>query len=352
MSEAKKLQNEQQFLISECKRHIESNKLSVWGYKAEVASLSSQYRRSKRILEEQEKQYYNIMREISSFTNEMKKTEESASKLCFGSLMDIHNPSPVMQDIGIAICILIGSMSPCWTSFRVKLIQTFLKETKSLIEALKTYSPNYISSDQLKYFTQLYKKHNLPLIHKDTRLSEEVLFFANWFINCYQYTVKDYEAKQMSQKIISTEKESTQIYLEIKDLNESIMEGEAKLSKLMSCIEKAEKNIIDLNSCSENRIDEIRKNCEKVENTIKKSSIPDSFFGEANGPSILVESLFIQNGSELKFDEDNECSQSKALISMEDMEKSHPKELDNQLPRIFPPKIKKKSNKKRCCGFG
>ena len=51
MTEVKRLQNEQQFLISECKRHIESNKLSLWGYKAELASLTSQNKKTKHMAE-------------------------------------------------------------------------------------------------------------------------------------------------------------------------------------------------------------------------------------------------------------------------------------------------------------
>ena len=119
MSETKRLQNEQQFLISECKRHIESNKLSLWGYKAELASLRSQYKRTKQSMEVQEKQYFYVTKEISIFTKEMRSIEDSLSKTSIDALLEISNPYPVMQDIGIAICIVIGSMTPSWNNFRV-----------------------------------------------------------------------------------------------------------------------------------------------------------------------------------------------------------------------------------------
>ena len=222
----------------------------------------------------------------------------------------------------------------------------------SFIEALKSFNPAYITNEQLKYFTQLYKKHNLALMSKDSRLPEEFLSFVNWFMNCYLYAIKDQENRLVCQKVISTEKEAADIYIEIREITESIAEGETKLSKLKICIDKAEKNINDLNFCDSENMEEIRKSCEKVENTVKKSSMPDSFFGETNGPSILVESLFIQNGSEIRFDDILEASESKALISMEDMESSIPKEQNNKPARIFTPNLKKNSKKKRCCGFG
>ena len=122
MLEAKKLQNEQQFLVSECKRHIESNKLSLWGYKAELASLNSQYKKMKQALEEQEKQYYCINREISYYIKEMRTIEDSLAKYNFDSLVEASNPYPVIQDIGIAISIQIGAMTPSWNNFRVNSI--------------------------------------------------------------------------------------------------------------------------------------------------------------------------------------------------------------------------------------
>jgi hypothetical protein len=226
-----------------------------------------------------------------------------------------------------------------------------LKDINSFIEALKTFNPNYITSEQLKYFTSLYKKHNLALMIKDSKLPEEFLSFVNWFLNCYLFAIKDQECRSLSHKIITLQKEAASIYLEIKEITESIADGENKLSKLMSCIEKAEKNINELSTCNEDSIDDIKKNCEKVENTVKKSSLPDSFLGDSQAASILVESLFIQNGAEFKFEEIAEIPESKALISMEDMESAGPKESNPQPTRILPPKIKKSSKKKRCCGF-
>ena len=187
---------------------------------------------------------------------------------------------------------------------------------------------------------------------KDSKLPEEFLSFVNWFINSYLYALKDQEARNICNKIIASEKESAEIYLEIREIHENITEGEGKLSRLMSCIERAEKNINDLNTCSSDELDDIRKSCEKIENTVKKSSMPDSFLGESNGPSILVESLFIQNSTELRFEDIADVGESKALISMEDMESSLPIESNNQSSRIFPPKVRKNSKKKRCCGLG
>lgn len=120
MTEVKRLQNEQQFLISECKRHIESNKLSLWGYKAELASLTSQNKKTKQSLEEHEKQYFFLTREISLYKREMRNMEEQITKHNFEALIETSNPYNVIQDIGIAICILIGTMTPSWNSFRVR----------------------------------------------------------------------------------------------------------------------------------------------------------------------------------------------------------------------------------------
>ena len=119
MSETKKLQNEQQFLISECKRHIESNKLSLWGYKAELASLSSQYKKLKHTLENQEKAFYYVRKEVVSLTNQMRGLEEAISKQNFEGLIETSSPYPIIQDIGTAICVIIGSMTPSWDEYRV-----------------------------------------------------------------------------------------------------------------------------------------------------------------------------------------------------------------------------------------
>lgn len=119
MSKAKKLQNEQQFLISECKRHIESNKLSLWGYKAELSTLLMQYKKLKHSLESQEKQYFFLQKEVSDYTREMRTNEEILSKANFDILTETSNPYPIILDISTAICIQIGSQSPSWRSFRV-----------------------------------------------------------------------------------------------------------------------------------------------------------------------------------------------------------------------------------------
>lgn len=119
MSKAKKLQNEQQFLISECKRHIESNKLSLWGYKAELSTLVMQYKKLKQSLENQEKQYFYLQKEVSDYTREMRASEEALGKSNFEILSETSNPYPIVLDISTAICIQIGTQSPSWRGFRV-----------------------------------------------------------------------------------------------------------------------------------------------------------------------------------------------------------------------------------------
>lgn len=205
----------------------------------------------------------------------------------------------------------------------------------------------------MKYFASLYKKHNLSLIIKDSKLPEEFLTFASWFLNSFLYTQKDQESRVLCNKIIQMEKDAAKTYLEIKEISENIQDCEVKLEKLLNCIEKAEKNIFDLGNCGDEEFEGVRKNCEKIENTVKKSSIPDSMTGESNGPSILVESLFIQNNGSFNFEDLIEKSEPKALISMEDMESSIPKESAHPIARIFPQRPRKGSrSKKRCCGFG
>lgn len=204
----------------------------------------------------------------------------------------------------------------------------------------------------MKYFAGLYKKHNLALTVKDSKLPEDFLVFASWFLNSYLFTVKDQESRSISSKILSVQKEAARIYLEIKEINENIREREVILEKLLNHIEKAEKNITALGLANDD-LGSIKKNCEKVENAVKKISIPDSLTGESNAPSILVESLFIQNTNSFNFDDLIErSSESKALISMEDMESSIPKEAPNPIARVVPSKPRRSSKKKRCCGFG
>jgi hypothetical protein len=187
---------------------------------------------------------------------------------------------------------------------------------------------------------------------KDSKLPEEFLLCISWFVNAYLFITKDQEARSLCTKIVNLQREAAGAYLEIKEIVENIDEGENKLSKLKVCIERAEKNIHDLTTCSGEEFDDVRRSCEKIENTVKKSSFPESFVGESNTPSILVESLFMQNCTEIRFEEVPDLSESKALISMEDMELSLPKESSSQPARIFTPNIKKNSKKKRCCGFG
>ena len=205
----------------------------------------------------------------------------------------------------------------------------------------------------MKYFASLYKKHNLSLTIKDSKLPEEFINYASWFMNSYLFTLKEQEARVVCAKIISSQKESARIYMEMKDISENIREREVKLEKLLSQIEKAEKNVDALGFCSDENLKSIRRNCEKVESAVKKISIPDSMTGESNAPSILVESLFIQNTNSFNFDDLIEkSSESKALISMEDMESTIPKEANNPIAKIIPSKPRRSSKKKRCCGFG
>ena len=204
----------------------------------------------------------------------------------------------------------------------------------------------------MKYFASLYKKHNLSLTVKDSKLPEEFINYASWFMNSYLFTLKEQEAKSVCAKIISNQKESARIYMEIKEINENIRDREVKLEKLLSQIEKAEKNVDALGSCSDEDLGSIRRNCGKVESAVRKISIPDSMTGESNAPSILVESLFIQNTNSFNFDDLIEkSSESKALISMEDMESTIPKEANVPIPRVIPSKPRRSSKKKRCCGF-
>jgi septation ring formation regulator EzrA len=119
MSEAKRLQNEQQFLVSECKRHIESNKLSLWGFKAELNTLALQYKKLKQNLENQEKLFFNVQKELTGYSREMKMIEDSLGKCTFEVLLETITPYPLIQDISTAICIQIGSQSPSWRCFRV-----------------------------------------------------------------------------------------------------------------------------------------------------------------------------------------------------------------------------------------
>ena len=119
MSEVKRLLNEQQFLISECKRQIESNKLSLWGFKAELNTLTLQYKKVKQNLENQEKNFYALQREVAGYTREMKLLEDTLAKCSFEVLVETLNPYPIIQDISSAICIQIGSQTPSWRSFRV-----------------------------------------------------------------------------------------------------------------------------------------------------------------------------------------------------------------------------------------
>ena len=119
MSEVKKLLNEQQFLISECKRQIESSKLSLWGFKAELNTLALQYKKGKQNLENQEKSFFNLKRDVQGYTKEMKVLEDLLAKCSFDVLFETMNPYPIIQDISSAICMQIGSQNPSWRSFRV-----------------------------------------------------------------------------------------------------------------------------------------------------------------------------------------------------------------------------------------
>ena len=205
----------------------------------------------------------------------------------------------------------------------------------------------------MKYFAGLYKKHNLSLTLKDSKLPEEFLNFAGWFMNSYLFALKEQESRSVCSKIVSNQKEAARVYMEIKDIRENIIEREVKLEKLLSQIEKADKNINALGISSDDDLESIRKNCEKVENAVKKISIPESMTGESNAPSILVESLFIQNSKIFNFDDlIDRSSESRALISMEDMESSIPKEAYKPIAKIVPEKRRRSSKKKRCCGFG
>ncbi|CAG9325108.1 unnamed protein product [Blepharisma stoltei] len=389
-----KLIKEQQSLTNECKRGIEANKLSLWSYKAELGSLESQFKRCNLILEEQEKYYSAVVSESRAAAKEASLIAESFNKFQLRSILEIINPWPLLQDLSIAICLMIGYSTGTWSTFR-----RVIKDCETFQETLQSFDPQNLEPESLDFILQIQKKHNLSLMIRDGRIPDEIVALSTWVMKAYTYTVKDMEAQEICEKMPTLVKEQAEVYLDMKSIKEDIAETEARLTRLISCIESAEANISRLKEVDENSpqdIENASSDCKKIDSIARSSINLDQLLtkivvndgvnaywqeeDDSQNPSLLVESLFISHNlspdlkEELKLivnptDEDegnvdleNDVVDRASLISMQEVTASKntftgkKTDIDNKKPskknnrKIKEEKIKIR-NKKKCCGF-
>lgn len=115
----KGLLKEQQNLINDCKRGIESNKLALWSFKAELNSLQLQLKKSKSNIQENEKNHYLIVAKAKKSAKELKFIADSVHKYQVKSIIELGNSMALIQEISGGICKMLGFAETSWSWFKV-----------------------------------------------------------------------------------------------------------------------------------------------------------------------------------------------------------------------------------------
>ena len=109
----------QQKILKEAKKSLESEKLSLWSYKADLNTISIKLKKLKQQIEKQEDTYYQLHEEIKISNHELEFIIELINySICTG-IIELTNPWKIIQDICGGICKILGFSDCSWYNFRV-----------------------------------------------------------------------------------------------------------------------------------------------------------------------------------------------------------------------------------------
>lgn len=117
-----KLTKEQTTLLNECKRGIETSKLSLWQLKAELNSIETQLNRQDTKLKDAESNYGICIASQRRSIREVKSQAELFQQFHAKAMLDIQTPWPLLHDLGVAVCIMLGYSDASWALTRVTVI--------------------------------------------------------------------------------------------------------------------------------------------------------------------------------------------------------------------------------------
>lgn len=169
-----KLLQEQSALVNECKQNIESSKLKLWSYRAELGALQDQYSNHNSLIQGVETPYSALLAGSRDSLKQAKLTIETINEFQFASLLRVASPSPVVQDVAGSICLMLGFSTGSWPRFR-----KLLKQFHETHQAMKNFTVDYIELGREDCIGHTLRRHSISLMIKDAKFPEEFLGFAS-----------------------------------------------------------------------------------------------------------------------------------------------------------------------------
>lgn len=109
----------QKKILKEIKRSLESEKLSLWSYKADLNTISIKQKKIINLIEIQEEIFYNLNQEATQASHEIEFTTELITSSISSIIIETITPWKVIQDICGGICRMLGFEDYSWKKFQV-----------------------------------------------------------------------------------------------------------------------------------------------------------------------------------------------------------------------------------------
>lgn len=109
----------QQKILKESKRSLESEKLQLWSYKADLNTTSISLKRFQSQIEIQEQKFYQLNEEARISVHELEYTTEVLSPHILSLVLQIKNPWKIIRDVCGGISQILGFTDTSWEGFQV-----------------------------------------------------------------------------------------------------------------------------------------------------------------------------------------------------------------------------------------
>lgn len=352
-----KFQKEQASLITECKRGLERFKLELWSLTAELHSAEKEYSSYTTLIKNLETEIIKIKHTQSSFMSQAKQYGDSLTRSDLKFLREIHSPSPLIEEISITVCSLLGYVDSSWGKFR-----RIIKDYDLTQQALKDIDVDSLGSMNVKKISIIQKKHNLHVAASDFRIPPEMSLFVNWMIYVINYALQEKEWEKGMDKLNEYLVKCKESYLELTELTYSVIEVNSKIENVLKCIESADCNIKNLLNCESDELHSVIQGCHDTHILLKNEM---NYEGEPtlcdkDIPSLIMESLLISHNLSIdnylehqeEHPEQDSMQEPTPLISMvfDSQEPSAPDKrlISNSMGDC---KSKVKKSKRKCCCF-
>lgn len=352
-----KFQKEQVDLITECKRGLERFKLELWGLTAELHNAEKEYSSYTSLIKNLETEISKIKHTQSSFMTQAKQYGDSVTRSDLKTLREIHSPSPLIEDISITVCLLLGYVDSSWKKFR-----RIIKSYELTQQALKDIDIDSLGSVNIKKISSMQRKHNLHVAASDFRLPPEMVLFVNWMIYVINYALQEKEWEKGMDKLNEYLLKCKESYLELTELTYSVEGVNSKIENVLKCIESADCNIKNLFNCESDELHNVIQECHDTHILLRNEMNyeREPILCGKDVPSLIMESLLISHNLSIdnylehqaEYPDQDSMQEPTPLISMvfDSQEPSAPdKQLINNSIGEYKPKAKK--SKRKCCCF-